>query len=77
MYIKQRLESQSEELAFLKEQGVIAAAKAEANLKGQTIAIVKDEKGYWSLPTLQWMIAEPGDVPDSYTYVTVVHPDPA
>ena len=68
------LQVQEEELALLEKLGVIAKAKAEAKLKRQSIAIVKNHQGYWSLPTLQWMISKPEDVPDSYTYVTVVHP---
>jgi hypothetical protein len=73
MLVKQ-FGSQAEELAVLEKLGVIAQAKAEANLKRQSIAIVKNDQGYWSLPTLQWMISKPEDVPEHYTYVTVVHP---
>ena len=68
------LEVQTEELNLLEKLGVIAKAKAEATFKRQSIAIVKNEQGYWSLPTMQWMISKPEDVPDFYTYVTVVHP---
>lgn len=71
------LEVQTEEMNLMEKLGVIAKAKAEASLKRQSIAIVKNHQGYWSLPTMQWMISKPEDVPDSYTYVTVVHPDPA
>jgi len=68
------LETQADELALLEKLGVIAKAKAEAELKHQSIAIVKNHEGYWSLPTLQWMISKPEDVPEHYTYITVVHP---
>lgn len=72
------LSRQDKELAFLEKHGAIAQAKAEAIAKQQPIAIVKNLKGYWALPCREWMIDSPEDVPyPLYTYVTIVHPDPA